>query len=190
MTDLLVLACLLAGPKHGYQIKKEAGLILGGSEVHNNRVYPLLHRFLRQKWVTRRKLSGRRGQTRFEYRLTTLGRSEIVRQLDQYPDSDNSDEAFYLRAGFFEILPPESRARILQTREQQLERQREHYRRLAKEFAPRGYGGEVLTFLERRRHLELDLVGRLSRVTRQSVIPTAQSCTPPRAKQEPHRRKR
>lgn len=190
MTDLVVLACMLAGPKHGYQIKKEAGLILGGSEVHNNRVYPLLHRFLRRKWVTRRKLSGRRGQSRFEYRLTRLGRSEIVRRLEQYPDSDNSDEAFYLRAGFFEILPLESRARILQTRDQQLMRQREHYRRLAKEFAPPGYGGEVLTFLERRTHHELDLVRRLRRVSRQSVVRTAQSCAPPRVKQDPQQRKR
>ena len=48
MNDILILASLLPGPKHGYLIKKEAGLILRGSELHNNLVYPLLHRFERE----------------------------------------------------------------------------------------------------------------------------------------------
>jgi DNA-binding PadR family transcriptional regulator len=190
MIDLLVLACLLGGPKHGYQIKKEAGLILGGGEVHNNRVYPLLHRFLRRKWVTRRKLPGHRGQTRFEYRLTPLGRMEMLRRLERYPESGSTDEAFYLRAGFFEVLSPEARARILQTREQQLRRQGEHYGRLAEEFSPPGYGGEVLSFLRRRTRLELDLVRRLDRVKTKSIVKTAQIRTSGEEKREKLGRKR
>jgi hypothetical protein len=47
MNDLLLLATLLEGPKHGYALKKQAGLILGEAELQNNLVYPLLRRFER-----------------------------------------------------------------------------------------------------------------------------------------------
>jgi DNA-binding PadR family transcriptional regulator len=43
MTDLILLATLLDGPKHGYELKKRAGLIFGqGMTIHNNLVYPLM----------------------------------------------------------------------------------------------------------------------------------------------------
>lgn len=44
MNDLLILAALLEGPKHGYALKKHAGLISGQTDMHNNLVYPLLRR--------------------------------------------------------------------------------------------------------------------------------------------------
>ena len=74
MNDILILACLLPGPKHGYLIKKQAGLILGTGELHNNLVYPLLHRFEREGWVGKKKSRGERGQTRLEYFLKPAGK--------------------------------------------------------------------------------------------------------------------
>ena len=46
MNDLIILALLLDGPKHGYQLKREAGFLFGHGDMHNNLVYPLLRRFL------------------------------------------------------------------------------------------------------------------------------------------------
>jgi DNA-binding PadR family transcriptional regulator len=40
---------LLDGPKHGYQLKREAGFILGQGTTHNNLIYPLLPRLHRQR---------------------------------------------------------------------------------------------------------------------------------------------
>ena len=58
MNDLLMLAALLGGPKHGYALKKQAGLMTGQANLHNNLVYPLLRRFVARGWVTRKKVAG------------------------------------------------------------------------------------------------------------------------------------
>jgi hypothetical protein len=50
MNDLIVLAILLDGPKHGYQLKREAGFILGQGAMHNNLIYPMLRRFTAEGW--------------------------------------------------------------------------------------------------------------------------------------------
>jgi len=74
MNDLLLLSLLLAGPQHGYALKKRAGFISGQPSMHNNLVYPLLRRFVENKLVKQKATAGERGQTRLMYSLTTLGR--------------------------------------------------------------------------------------------------------------------
>lgn len=162
MDDILILASLLSGPKHGYLIKKEAGLILRGSELHNNVVYPLLHRFERRGWVGKKKARGERGQTRLEYFLKPAGKAEIVRRLERYPDEGNSDEAFYLRAGLFDLLPGVSRSRILSTREQELERLSQQLARIAAELRPHGYAAGVVNYMRQKTQFELEWVRSLN----------------------------
>ena len=53
--------------------KKQAGLMLGQTDMHNNLVYPLLRRFVREGLVTQKKAAGERGQTRQVYSLTARG---------------------------------------------------------------------------------------------------------------------
>lgn len=162
MNDILILASLLSGPKHGYLIKKQAGLILRGSELHNNLVYPLLHRFERKGWVGKRKSRGERGQTRLEYFLKPAGRTEMVRRLEHYPDSELSDAAFYLRAGLFDLLPPQTRSRILDVREGELQRLSTQLTEIAAELRPYGYAGEVVSYLQRKTQFELEWVRSLN----------------------------
>ena len=64
MNDLIILATLLAGPKHGYQLKREAGFIFGNAALHNNLIYPLLRRFAMEGLVTKKAVAGQRGQLR------------------------------------------------------------------------------------------------------------------------------
>ena len=64
MTDLIILSMLLPGPKHGYQLKHEAGMVFGQEALHNNLIYPLLRRFLKDGWVSKKEVPGERGQTR------------------------------------------------------------------------------------------------------------------------------
>ncbi len=158
----MILASLLSGPKHGYLIKKEAGLILGGSELHNNLVYPLLHRFERRGWVGKTKARGERGQTRLEYFLKPAGKAEIVRRLERYPDSGSSDEAFYLRAGLLDLIPAPARTRILSTRAQELERLSAQLVRIATELRPGGSAAEVVSYLKRKTQFELAWVRSLN----------------------------
>ena len=70
MHDLILLAALREGPKHGWALKKLAGFLSGSGEMHNNLVYPLMKKFVREGWVRRRAEPGERGQTRSVYSLT------------------------------------------------------------------------------------------------------------------------
>jgi DNA-binding PadR family transcriptional regulator len=168
MNDILILASLLSGPKHGYLIKKEAGLILRGSELHNNLVYPLLHRFERRGWVGKRKARGERGQTRLEYFLKPAGRAELIRRLERYPDAENSDAAFYVRAGLFDLLPAPSRPRILGVREEELERLSSQLERITAELRPGGYAAEVVRYMRRKTQFELVWVRSLNQTVTKS----------------------
>jgi DNA-binding PadR family transcriptional regulator len=117
MTDLVVLSMLLPGPKHGYQLKHEVGIILGQEALHNNLVYPLLRRFMNNKWVSRKAVPGERGQTRQQYTLTALGRKQVLVRLSTFTEQDaRSSDGFRLRVGLFRLLEPEARSRILQAR--------------------------------------------------------------------------
>ena len=78
MNDLLILALMLAGPKYGYQLKREAGWMIGQDALHNNLVYPMLRRFLDEGWVSKKAVPGERGQTRQQYALTAEGRRILI----------------------------------------------------------------------------------------------------------------
>src|SRR5208337_579168 len=106
MPDLLILANLLPGPQYGYRLKKQGGLILGDEELHNNAVYPVLHKAEKQKWITRKVVPGRRGQKRIQYALTPLGKEELIRRVSTFASVSSrssrlrSGETFYRRANW------------------------------------------------------------------------------------------
>src|SRR5579863_6775268 len=121
MNDLIILATLLDGPKHGYRLKREAGFILGQGAMHNNLVYPLLRRFTAEGWVSKKTVPGDRGQTRLQYAITTLGRRELVARLSEFGESDASSfVGFITRVGMFALLEEPVRNRVLQRRESYL----------------------------------------------------------------------
>ncbi len=104
MNDLLLLAMLLDDPAHGYALKKRVGHITGQTDMHNNLVYPLLKRFVDSGWVSRKTVPGERGQTRERYALTSKGKQELVRRLEEFSAKDAaSSEAFQLRLGLFSV---------------------------------------------------------------------------------------
>jgi DNA-binding PadR family transcriptional regulator len=166
MNDLIILALLFGSPKHGYQIKREAGFILGQGDMHNNLVYPLLRRFTNQGWVSRKAVAGDRGQTRQQYRLTPKGRQELLRRLADYSDEDAlSPQAFVTRVGMFALLKPQARLQILGKREAYL-RERENRLAILKANMDVGtYGGEVARFLDEQGQAEIAWIGRLRRMS-------------------------
>ena len=167
MTDLLILATLLAGPKHGYALKRQAGMILGQETLHNNLVYPLLRRFVAKKWVNKKEVPGERGQTRQLYSLTALGRKELVSQLSTFTDQDaRVSDQFRLRVGMFQILDPEARLRILDTRERFLNSRMEKLSAIEGNFALGRFSGEVTgRFIAESRN-ELDWIAHLRRISK------------------------
>jgi PadR family transcriptional regulator, regulatory protein PadR len=77
--DLLILRTLLSGPSHGHAIARH---IQRTSEdllqVETGSLYPALHRLEARKWIAASwELSDKGKRARF-YRLTTLGRKQLV----------------------------------------------------------------------------------------------------------------
>jgi len=164
MIDLIMLATLFDGPRHGYQLKREAGFIFGQDNLHNNLVYPLLRRFTGEGWVTKKSLPGQRGQTRQQYAITPLGRKTLTERLAAFTEQDaRSFEAFILRVGMFDLLQPPVRERILNSREGRLRQQAGHLNLLKEKLDLGAYGGEVVGQLSRRIQSELNWVRRLRR---------------------------
>jgi DNA-binding PadR family transcriptional regulator len=165
MNDLVILATLLDGPKHGYQLKREAGFILGQGAMHNNLVYPLLRRFTAEGWVSKKTTPGERGQTRLQYAITALGRRELVARLSEFGESDASSFAgFITRVGMFEVLEAPVRVRILKQRERYLQDREEKLAGLRKSMELGIYGGEVVRYLIGQIHSELAWIRRLYRL--------------------------
>ncbi|MGA9042567.1 MAG: PadR family transcriptional regulator [Terriglobales bacterium] len=167
MNDLILLAMLLEGPKHGYQLKQQAGLIMGQGDMHNNLVYPLLRRFTDKGWVTRKAVAGERGQTRQQYALTPLGRKTLIERLSQYGER-NSDSfpGFAMRVGMFEALKPATREHILKQRENYLQERDQKLAALQGNMDLGKYGGEVVGYLRSQFEAELNWIQRLSRMVK------------------------
>jgi DNA-binding PadR family transcriptional regulator len=166
MNDLILLAMLADGPKHGYQLKQRAGFILGQGAMHNNLVYPLLRRFTTDGWVTKKPVPGERGQTRQTYALTTAGRKELISRLSSFSETDASNaRAFIARVGMFALLTDETRSRILDQREAFLRGREQRLSGMSKNLELGVFGTEVvrrvtaltrsdLTWIRHLRHLK------------------------------------
>lgn len=177
MIDLIILANLVDRPKHGYALKKQAGMVFAQSELHNNLVYPLLRRFTSQGWVTRKSAPGERGQTRQQYALTPAGRRALLERLNSFDEKEaQSIEEFLLRVGLFELLEPAARERILDARQQVLTRREEHFAHL-QQMELGVYGSEVVGFLRQRVKDELVWLRRLHRLAVSNLAINAASET-------------
>ena len=167
MSDLIVLAMLLPGPKHGYQLKREAGMVLGQSVLHNNIVYPLLRRFTDEGWVRKKTVPGKRGQNRHQYALTPLGRKTLIERLRAYTEADaKSQEGFLTRVGLFQMLDAEARQKILEGREARLKQRHEHLLAIAERFSLQPYARETTHFLQRQVEAELNWIQHLRRISK------------------------
>jgi DNA-binding PadR family transcriptional regulator len=165
MNDLIILAMLFDGPKHGYQLKHEAGFILGQGAMHNNLVYPLLRRFTAEGWVSKKTVPGKRGQTRLQYAITALGRRELVTRLTKFGESEApSWPGFVTRVGMFAVLEAPARARILEQRESYLQAREEKLATLRQNMDVGMYGGEVIRYLIEQIHSEMAWIRRLHRL--------------------------
>lgn len=138
--------------------------MFGQENLHSNLVYPLLRRFVSQGLVKQKIAPGERGQTRKIYSLTPLGRRTLIERISNFDEQDaRSAEAFQLRVGFFMLLPPEVRERILAAREAALQRQDQQMATLQQGMEVGIYGEEIVR--HRRQHIkaELDWVRHLRR---------------------------
>jgi DNA-binding PadR family transcriptional regulator len=161
MNDLLLLAALADGPKHGYRLKKEAGFVVGTGEIHNNVVYPLLRRFTAEKLIRSRVVPGKRGQTRTEYSLTAKGHEFLIQRLGETGEMQ-SGEDFLIRLGLFALLDSNTRLRILEERSKSIGEREARLEGIAKALPLNRYGMEVMNYLVAKTKLERELIERVA----------------------------
>jgi|SRR5580698_4885767 DNA-binding PadR family transcriptional regulator len=165
MNDLILLAMLADGPQHGYQLKQQAGFILGHGAMHNNLVYPLLRRFTAAGWVTRKAVAGERGQTRQNYALTTAGKKELISRLSSYGETDaNNARAFIARVGMFELLPQQTRAEIMNRRQAFLSARQQRLKAMSENLELGVFGAEVVRHVSALTRSELAWIRCLRRI--------------------------
>ena len=167
MNDLIVLAILLPGPKHGYQLKQDAGFVLGQEVLHNNIVYPMLRRFTADGWVTKKVVPGERGQKRHQYALTESGRKALTQRLSEYAETDaKSAPGFLTRVGLFQILAPEARLRILDGRAAHLEKTAKRLAAVHEHFSLSVFPREATRFQQKQIEAELNWIRHLRRIAK------------------------
>lgn len=166
MNDLLLLAMMLPGPKYGYQLKREAGWMMG-QDLHNNIVYPMLRRFLDEAWVSKKSVPGERGQTRHQYALTAEGKRTFLERIHAFSESEAvSAEAFYLRVGIFAMLEGQARQRILCAREAFLERRNQRLLDLQAKMDLGKFGCEIIRHMTKQIESEKDWIRHLRRIAK------------------------
>lgn len=166
MNDLLLLSMMLEGPKYGYQLKREAGLIMGQA-LHNNLVYPSLRRFLEEGWVSKKAVPGERGQTRQQYALSAEGRRHLFERLSEFGEDDaSSEDSFHLRVGLFPALKPEVREKVLDLREEWLENRDKNLASLQANMELGKFGGETVRYMRKQIEVELEWIRHLRRIAK------------------------
>ena len=117
-SEILILAMLRPGPRHGYDIKKDIERALGGTVSLNNKtLYLALKRFEEIGAVTRQVVPQEGKPNRHLYHLTERGIELLQAYLRDFPASQAASEAeFFTRVAFFDYLEVPEREAILTKR--------------------------------------------------------------------------
>jgi DNA-binding PadR family transcriptional regulator len=117
-SEILILAMLWQGPRHGYDIKKDVDRALGGMVTLNNKtLYLALKHFEESGAVTRQVIPQEGKPNRHLYQLTERGIELLQAYLRDFPASQaGSDAEFFTRVAFFDLLEAEEREAILSKR--------------------------------------------------------------------------
>jgi transcriptional regulator len=84
--DMLILRTLLTGPTHGHAIAKHIQRTSDEMlQVEHGSLYPALHRLVKKGWISAKwELSKERNREFKYYRLTPLGRKQLIRERSRW----------------------------------------------------------------------------------------------------------
>jgi PadR family transcriptional regulator, regulatory protein PadR len=84
--DMLILRTLLTGPTHGHAIAKHIQRTSDDMlQVEHGSLYPALHRLVKKNWISAKwEMSKERNREFKYYRLTPLGRKQLVRERSKW----------------------------------------------------------------------------------------------------------
>jgi DNA-binding PadR family transcriptional regulator len=131
--EFAILGLLLETPMHGYELRKQLGLRLGGFRVFSyGSLYPALRRLLRAGLIAEEEsttsTAGWSKRSRRTYRITAEGKERFAELLAESGPQTWDDEGFGVHVAFFSRTPAETRMRILEGRRRAVEERREGLR--------------------------------------------------------------
>jgi DNA-binding PadR family transcriptional regulator len=131
-SEIVILAMLQQGPRHGYEIKKDIDRALGGMVTLNNKtLYLALKHFEEMGAVTRQVIPQEGKPNRHIYQLTEHGAELLQGYLRDFPpEQASSDAEFFTRVAFFDFLEMPERETILNKRLAYLQMCLEYLRKL------------------------------------------------------------
>ena len=122
MLELAILGLLNEAPVHGYELRKQLGLRLGGFRVFSyGSLYPALRRLTRAGLIvegsgTRPAGGGLVAPGRRVYQITAEGKERLTELLSDSGRQCWDDDGFGVHLAFFSRTPAEARMRILEGR--------------------------------------------------------------------------
>ena len=134
MLELAVLGLLNEAPVHGYELRKQLGLRLGGFRLFSyGSLYPALRRLLRAGLITEdqpaeSEATGWPRRGRRVYQITAEGKERLAELLTEGGPQSWDDDGFGVHLAFFSRTPAETRMRILEGRRRAVEERREGLR--------------------------------------------------------------
>jgi DNA-binding PadR family transcriptional regulator len=172
IVDILVLALLEKGPRHGYEIKKKAREILVSElALNNNLLYPALRRLEAEGYIEPEAAGAAAspssaavssaavssaGPSRKAFKITRQGRKRLTELISDFGEEEAAkDNEFLVRLAFFDLVGAAERKSIVEARLRAIERKKGRIEKLSEErLGPSSstWMGEII----RRRLAELD----------------------------------
>ncbi|WP_334195884.1 PadR family transcriptional regulator [Muricomes intestini] len=116
--DICILSCLMERQMYGYEI----GKILKDSfdsctRISNNTIYPILKKFQKLGYITKKQQTQEGRPDRFVYEITELGKRGFIQALNSVTGSLTSNrEEFFVKLSFFHLMTPDTRRKMLEGR--------------------------------------------------------------------------
>lgn len=153
MLELALLGLLREAPLHGYELRKQLALRLGGLKAYSfGSLYPALRRLTRAGLIAEEPgppdaaqaakaaaaPAAARSKRRRVYRITAEGKERLDELLAEAGPQAWDDEGFGVHLAFFASTPTETRMRILEGRRRAVEERREGMRSALAQLAKAG----------------------------------------------------
>jgi DNA-binding PadR family transcriptional regulator len=160
--DVVILGHLAKETCHGYALRRQVEASTGFG-LHNNALYPALHRFEEAGAVTKTAQPQAGGRPpRLVYAITELGREMLHDLLADLPAAQAGDDAEFLaRLGQFELLTPAERRTVLDARLTALDARVAHLAGLTDASRGHPWGAVVVAEMGRRTAADHAWVTRL-----------------------------
>lgn len=131
--EVLILAQLMKGSKHGYEIKKNIIFVMSNDKiVNNNSLYPKLKLFEKRGWVIKKTEMQENRPKRYVYSITVEGEERFHICLNEFSlETIRIDNEWSIRLAYYELLDQEARRRLLDYRETYMKEKLEHLQQLS-----------------------------------------------------------